>query len=73
MNKTIDVEKAIAFFKKTKANQAKHATKYRKAHPDVIKKINKRYYEKKKLQKEGTKSAKNKSLQGLVVTLTAVK
>ena len=48
METPIDTNKAIEFFKKTKASQAKSSAKYRKSHPDVIKAINKRYYEKRK-------------------------
>ena len=52
MDSPIDVEKAIDFYKRTKASQKKAMTKYRKSHPEVIKAINKRYCEKKRKEKE---------------------
>ena len=48
VEQVVDVEKAIEFYRRTKANQKRAMAKYRKNHPEIIKVINKRYYEKRK-------------------------
>ena len=65
MEKSIDADllegkMAVSFMLKTRANRLRHMRAYRAKHPEVIKAISKRYYQKRKLEDPERQKALNR-------------